>query len=154
MFVSVVSFLTYSIWASSCKNKAECNELHPSVSVVQIVAFILIRNTPGYARSIYSSFFAWFGKISLELFICQYHIWLAADTRGILVLIPGNPTLNIAVSTFIFVCVAHEISQITADLAHVVIPKDNPALFRRLAGTLAFFAGLLVLSSIQDKSRL
>ncbi|NP_001366073.1 N-acetylneuraminate 9-O-acetyltransferase isoform 3 [Mus musculus] len=154
LFVSVVSFLTYSIWASSCKNKAECNELHPSVSVVQIVAFILIRNIPGYARSIYSSFFAWFGKISLELFICQYHIWLAADTRGILVLIPGNPTLNIIVSTFIFVCVAHEISQITTDLAQVVIPKDNPSLFRRLACTIAFFGGVLILSSIQDKSRL
>eukprot|EP00069_Balaena_mysticetus_P010560 bmy_06977T0 len=67
LFISVVSFLTYSIWASSCKNKAECNELHPSVSVVQILAFILIRNIPGYARSVYSSFFAWFGKISLEV---------------------------------------------------------------------------------------
>lgn len=33
----------------------------------QILAFILIRNIPGYARSIYSSFFAWFGKISLEV---------------------------------------------------------------------------------------
>ncbi|XP_027241865.2 N-acetylneuraminate 9-O-acetyltransferase isoform X1 [Cricetulus griseus] len=154
LFISVVSFLTYSIWASSCKNKAQCNELHPSVSVVQIVAFILIRNIPGYARSVYSSFFAWFGKISLELFICQYHIWLAADTRGILVLIPGNPTLNIIISTFIFVCVAHEISQITTDLAQVLIPKDNPSLFRRLACTVAFFCGLLILSSIQDKSRL
>ncbi|XP_057634038.1 N-acetylneuraminate 9-O-acetyltransferase isoform X1 [Chionomys nivalis] len=151
LFISVVSFLTYSIWASSCKNKAECNELHPSVSVVQIVAFILIRNIPGYARSVYSSFFAWFGKISLELFICQYHIWLAADTRGILVLIPGNPTLNIIVSTFIFVCVAHEISQITTDLAQVLIPKDNPSLLRRLACTVAFFCGLLFLSSVQDK---
>lgn len=151
LFISVVSFLTYSIWASSCKNKAECNELHPSVSVVQIVAFILIRNIPGYARSVYSSFFAWFGKISLELFICQYHIWLAADTRGILVLIPGNPTLNIIVSTFIFVCVAHEISQITTDLAQVLIPKDNPSLLRRLACTVAFFCGLLLLSSVQDK---
>ncbi|XP_052575639.1 N-acetylneuraminate 9-O-acetyltransferase isoform X2 [Peromyscus californicus insignis] len=154
LFISVVSFLTYSIWASSCKNKAECNELHPSVSVVQIVAFILIRNIPGYARSVYSSFFAWFGKISLELFICQYHIWLAADTRGVLVLIPGNPTLNIIVSTFIFVCVAHEISQITTDLAQILIPKDNPSLFRRLACTVAFFCGLLILSSIQDQSRL
>ncbi|KAH0627449.1 hypothetical protein JD844_003161 [Phrynosoma platyrhinos] len=57
---------TYSIWASSCKNKAECNEMHPSVSVVQILAFILIRNIPGYVRSVYSSFFAWFGRISLE----------------------------------------------------------------------------------------
>ncbi len=33
----------------------------------QILAFILIRNIPGYARSLYSSFFAWFGKISLEV---------------------------------------------------------------------------------------
>ncbi|XP_020769443.2 N-acetylneuraminate (7)9-O-acetyltransferase isoform X3 [Odocoileus virginianus] len=153
LFISVVSFLTYSIWASSCKNKSECNELHPSVSVVQILAFILIRNIPGYARSVYSSFFAWFGKISLELFICQYHIWLAADTRGILVLIPGNPMLNIIVSTFIFVCVAHEISQITNDLAQIIIPKDNSSLLKRLACIAAFFCGLLILSSIQDKSR-
>ncbi|XP_063490778.1 N-acetylneuraminate 9-O-acetyltransferase isoform X4 [Symphalangus syndactylus] len=72
LFISVVSFLTYSIWASSCKNKAECNELHPSVSVVQILAFILIRNIPGYARSVYSSFFAWFGKISLEIQISSH----------------------------------------------------------------------------------
>ncbi|XP_019298885.1 N-acetylneuraminate 9-O-acetyltransferase isoform X2 [Panthera pardus] len=122
LFISVVSFLTYSIWASSCKNKAECNELHPSVSVVQ-------------------------------LFICQYHIWLAADTRGILVLIPGNPMLNIIVSTFIFVCVAHEISQITNDLAQIIIPKDNSSLLKRLACIAAFFCGLLILSSIQDKSR-
>lgn len=67
-----------------------------------------------------------------QLFICQYHIWLAADTKGILILIPGNPSLNIMVSTFIFVCVAHEISIITNDLAQVVIPKDSVALLKRL----------------------
>ncbi|KAG9355451.1 hypothetical protein JZ751_000289 [Albula glossodonta] len=146
LFISVVSFLTYSIWASSCKNKTECNELHPYISVVQILAFILIRNIPGYARSIYSSFFAWFGKISLELFICQYHIWLAADTKGILVLIPGNPMLNIIVSTFIFVCVAHEISQITNELAQVAIPKESGALLKRLLGTAGFLLAILLLS--------
>ncbi|XP_030056494.1 N-acetylneuraminate (7)9-O-acetyltransferase [Microcaecilia unicolor] len=153
LFISVVSFLTYSIWASSCKNKTECNELHPSVSVVQILAFVLIRNIPGYARSVYSSFFAWFGKISLELFICQYHIWLAADTKGILVLIPGNPMLNIIVSTFIFVCVAHEISQITNDLAQIMVPKDNPTLLKRLLCIVGFFSGLLLLSAVQEQLR-
>lgn len=151
LFFSVLSFLTYSIWASSCKNKNECNEMHPSVSVVQILAFVLIRNIPGYARSVYSTFFAWFGKISLELFICQYHIWLAADTKGILVLIPGNPMLNIIVSTFIFVCVAHEISQITNDLAQIVVPKENSALIKRLLGIGGFLALLLLLSSIQKQ---
>uniref|UniRef100_A0A3Q2Y3X6 CAS1 domain containing 1 n=1 Tax=Hippocampus comes TaxID=109280 RepID=A0A3Q2Y3X6_HIPCM len=133
-FLAIVTFVTYSVWASGCKNKSECNEMHPYISV--ILAFILIRNIPGYARSIYSSFFAWFGKISLELFICQYHIWLAADTKGILILIPGSPSLNILVSTFIFVCVAHEISVITNDLAQVVIPKDTAALLKRLGGFL------------------
>ncbi|XP_056656935.1 N-acetylneuraminate 9-O-acetyltransferase isoform X2 [Monodelphis domestica] len=149
LFVSVVSFLTYSIWASSCKTKAECNELHPAVSVVQILAFVLIRNIPGYARSVYSSFFAWFGKISLELFICQYHIWLAADTRGVLVLIPGSPALNVTVSTFVFVCVAHEVSRITNDLAHVLIPTESAVLWKRLACLAAFFSALLLLSSVQ-----
>ncbi|KAM6374098.1 N-acetylneuraminate (7)9-O-acetyltransferase isoform 5-T12 [Alca torda] len=153
LFISIVSFLTYSIWASSCKNKTECNELHPSVSVVQILAFILIRNIPGYVRSVYSSFFAWFGKISLELFICQYHIWLAADTKGILVLIPGYPMFNVLVSTFIFVCVAHEISQITNDLAQIVVPKDNSTLLKRLLCIAGFFCGLLLFSAMQDQSR-
>ncbi|XP_056153835.1 N-acetylneuraminate 9-O-acetyltransferase isoform X2 [Lampris incognitus] len=144
LFLSAISFMAYSLWASSCKNKTECNEMHPYISVVQILAFILIRNIPGYARSLYSSFFAWFGKISLELFICQYHIWLAADTKGILVLIPGIPSLNILVSTFIFVCVAHEISLITNDLAHVVIPKDSTALLKRL-GAMGLFSLLVLL---------
>ncbi|KAM4631022.1 N-acetylneuraminate (7)9-O-acetyltransferase isoform 2-T2 [Polymixia lowei] len=146
LFLSLVSFMMYSIWASSCKNKTECNEMHPYISVVQILAFILIRNIPGYARSLYSSFFAWFGKISLELFICQYHIWLAADTKGILILIPGNPSLNIIVSTFIFVCVAHEISLITNDLAQVVIPKDSAALLKRLGGVGLFSLLVLLLN--------
>lgn len=78
-----------------------------------------------------------------QLFICQYHIWLAADTKGILVLIPGNPSLNILVSTFIFVCVAHEISLITNDLAQVIIPKDSLALLKRLAAM-----GLLSLAAL------
>ncbi|XP_061738362.1 N-acetylneuraminate 9-O-acetyltransferase isoform X6 [Nerophis ophidion] len=149
LFFSVITFITYSVWASKCKKKSECNEMHPYVSVVQILAFILIRNIPGYARSVYSSFFAWFGKISLELFICQYHIWLAADTKGILILIPGNPSLNIMVSSFIFVCVAHEISLITNDLAQVVIPKDTVALLKRVGavGVLALLVQMMTRDS-------
>uniref|UniRef100_A0A3P9AG72 Cas1p 10 TM acyl transferase domain-containing protein n=1 Tax=Esox lucius TaxID=8010 RepID=A0A3P9AG72_ESOLU len=153
LFISVVSFTTYSIWASSCRNKTECNEMHPYISVLQILAFVLIRNIPGYARSLYSSFFAWFGKISLELFICQYHIWLAADTKGILVLIPGSPSLNIIVSTFIFVCVAHEISLITNDLAQVAIPKDWGALLKRLLAAGVFVLALLVFRSDEGLRR-
>ena len=83
--------------------------------------------------------------LSPQLFICQYHIWLAADTKGILVLIPGFPSLNILVSTFVFVSVAHEISLITNDLALVAIPKETGPLLKRLgaAGGLALVVLLL-----------
>ncbi|KAK7929625.1 hypothetical protein WMY93_006020 [Mugilogobius chulae] len=168
LLLSGLSFITYSVWASSCESKAQCNQIHPYISVVPILAFILIRNIPAVARSVYSSFFAWFGKISLEvssssvsvcrtvsnpnvcfqLFICQYHIWLAADTKGILVLVPGNPSLNILLSSFIFVCVAHEISLITNVLAQLLFPKDTVSLLKRLGamGLLTLLLGVLLLS--------
>jgi len=79
-----------------------------------MAAYLLIRNIPGYFRSGFSSFFAWFGKIYLELFIAQYHIWLAADGKGVLVMIASDwPMLNLIFTTLVFVCVSHEINCLT-----------------------------------------
>ena len=68
-----------------------------------------------------------------QLFIGQYHIWLAADTQGLLVLIPGFPILNLLISSFIFVCVAHEIHVITGTLANFAVLKDLKYLARNTA---------------------
>lgn len=54
-------------WYPASSSCSLCYFLNP-----QILAFVLIRNIPGYARSLYSSFFAWFGKISLEV-RCLWH---------------------------------------------------------------------------------
>jgi len=102
------------------------------------LSFILLRNVWGPLRSRFSSFFAWFGRISLELFISQYHIWLAADTHGrktplkvlfthfflsgVLVLIPNYPVVNLLLTSFIFVCVAHEVQAVTNTLAPFFVP--------------------------------
>ena len=65
-----------------------------------------------------------------QLFIAQYHIWLAADTHGVLVLIPNNPVLNVIVTSFIFVCAAHEINVATSKLLPYVVPSDWKSLLR------------------------
>ena len=65
-----------------------------------------------------------------QLFIAQYHIWLAADTHGVLVLIPNNPVLNVIVTSFIFVCAAHEINVATSKLLPYVVPSDWKCLLR------------------------
>ena len=67
-----------------------------------------------------------------QLFIAQYHIWLAADGRGVLVLIPNNPVLNVIVTSFIFVCAAHEINVATSKLLPYFVPDDGKALLRNI----------------------
>ena len=79
----------------------------------------------------------------LQLFIGQYHIWLAADTNGILVLVPSYPVLNTLLTTFIFVCVAHEIHVITGILAPLLVPNDWKLLLRN---AIVFAAMLLPLA--------
>lgn len=124
---SIVVIISYVVWATQCTDKIACNRIHSYASILPVTAFIIIRNVPGYLRSGYSAFFAWFGKISLELFIGQYHVWLAADTKGMLVVIsPDWPTLNLVITSFIFVAVAHEINVITGIVTkHVLGPSDG-----------------------------
>ncbi|KXJ69047.1 hypothetical protein RP20_CCG000406 [Aedes albopictus] len=114
----------YTTWTFFCRNKQDCEEIHSYVVFIPIVGYILLRNISGMLRTRYSTFFAWFGRISLELFICQYHIWLAADRNGVLVLLPGFPTLNVLITSFIFVCVSHEIHRLTTVLLPYIVPND------------------------------
>ncbi|XP_067001977.1 N-acetylneuraminate 9-O-acetyltransferase [Anabrus simplex] len=122
--VSLIGLGSYTTFSFLCRNKLECNEIHSYTVFVPIVSYIVLRNISGVLRTRYSSFFAWFGRISLELFISQYHIWLAADIHGVLVLVPGYPVLNVIVTSFIFVCAAHEVHNLTYAVMPFAVPSD------------------------------
>ena len=93
-----------------------------------IISYTVLRNLAGPLRSRYSSFFAWIGRLHVEMFIAQYHIWLrwppspgelhctgncySADTHGVLVLTPNYPVINVLLTTFIFICACHELHQV------------------------------------------
>ncbi|ESP04229.1 hypothetical protein LOTGIDRAFT_180023 [Lottia gigantea] len=132
MAIGVAGIAGYTIFSCFCRNKLECNEFHSYLTFLPIISYIVLRNVPGWLRTRYSSFFAWFGRISLELFIVQYHIWLAADTHGVLVLIPSYPVLNVIITSFIFICVSHEMSKITNVLVKYAVPSDWKSLLRNL----------------------
>lgn len=96
-------------------------------------------------RDTYSYVFHWFGKLSLELYLCSYHIWLAADSNGILVLLPGYPVVNMLLTTFVFVCVAHELNANTRVLAAFLTPNNWRVCLRN------FIVFLIVLMPIAIK---
>ena len=83
-----------------------------------------MRNTISCIRNKYSLLFKWFGKITLEMFVCSFHILLAADSNGLLVLLPGQPVLNMLLTTFIFLCISHELNLITSVLSTYVVPNN------------------------------
>ncbi|KAI5696856.1 hypothetical protein M8J75_001139 [Diaphorina citri] len=125
LFVAIGAICLNSTFAMLC-SEAECTELHSYT----ILSYIVVRNISGRLRTRYSSLFAGLGRISLELYITQIHIFTSADTHGILTLLPEYPVLNSLVTCFIFICVAHELHEIMLTLMPFCVPQDSKAALR------------------------
>ena len=53
---------------------------------------------------------------NVQLFTAEHHIWLVSDSNGVLVLLPRYPVLNVIVTSYIFICIAHELRNVTVTL--------------------------------------
>eukprot|EP00045_Choanoeca_perplexa_P013384 m.151639 g.151639 ORF g.151639 m.151639 type:complete len:207 (-) comp16343_c0_seq2:535-1155(-) len=123
--VAMALLLSYAGFAAHCENKAVCNEWHSYLSPGVMLAFILLRNAHPTARRYHSWLFASVGKVSLELFLAQYHLWLAFDTQGLLVFIPGHFWLNMALTTAVFVVVANMLAEAFQQLCQVLARQSR-----------------------------
>ncbi|KAL9106797.1 MAG: hypothetical protein Q9227_008219 [Pyrenula ochraceoflavens] len=111
------------------------NAWHPIISPLPVLAYLVLRNATQTLRNYHSTAFAWLGRISLETFILQYHIWLAADTRGLLSLglwnrIPNQGTIEriaeFTIITTIFLYTSWQVSRATSTLTRVILGPPPP----------------------------
>ena len=122
--------------------KLRYNALHPYTSWIPITGFIVLRNLTKGLRSWHISLFCWCGKITLETYIFQFHIWLStsnvpnAQPSMLMSLVPGHPMLNFALCTALYVGVSKRVFAITNDLKVACVPDDS-----RQIGLNAAFAG-------------
>ncbi|KAI8089980.1 10 TM acyl transferase domain found in Cas1p-domain-containing protein [Halteromyces radiatus] len=125
--IAALSMIWYFWFELQQPNKQAYNARHPYISWIPILAFILLRNATLFLRNTQSRFFMWIGKCSLETFIGQFHMWLAADTKGLLVVIPSDWIhhlggtdwgwwLNFVISSILFLCICDYLSQATGTL--------------------------------------
>ncbi|KAF9113229.1 hypothetical protein BGX27_001976 [Mortierella sp. AM989] len=130
IFSSVIGLSGYFIVGSSI-GKFEYNHWHPYISWIPILSFVVLRNSTAPLRNTVSTFYTFLGKCSLETFICQFHIWLAGDTKGILVISPwiegtGAWTFNLALSSFVFLAVAHVLSKASGEFSDWLVSGREP----------------------------
>lgn len=113
--IVMVWYFVFELWQP---DKFVYNGWHPYVSFLPVVAFFVLRNANPILRSASSRAFAFIGTCSLETFIIQYHLWLAGDTKGVLLVIPGTHwrPVNFIITTIMFVYVSHRVAQASGNI--------------------------------------
>ena len=109
------------------------NAWFPYMSTVPVLAYITFRNMSRQTRNFHSSVFAWIGRHSLETFTLQFHIWLAADTKGLLALgvferivgESGGRIVDLVILTIIFFWVCWHVAAATQTLTNWIVDPSE-----------------------------
>lgn len=115
---SMVCLIWFFVFELFQQSKFTYNAWHPYISPLPVLAFVVLRNATPVLRSTYSSVFAFIGRCSLETFIIQFHLWLAGDTKGVLLVIPGTSwrPVNFILSTVMFIFISDQMARATTVL--------------------------------------
>jgi membrane protein YdbS with pleckstrin-like domain len=108
---------------ASSTTKFVYNSLHPYFVTIPIAGYILLRNCTPMLRNRYSTVFRYLGKITLETYLLQHHLFLSTNAKKLLIIFPYNYAVNFLIIGAVFVAASHLLFKLTMDLRDVYSPE-------------------------------
>jgi hypothetical protein len=136
--------------------KYEFNAAHPYWFWIPIMTFVYFRNLTPTLRSYHSALLNWLGKITLETYLLQFHIFMVAKNadgswapKKLLSLVPEYPLVNMLVCGLVYVACAKISFNATLSLRDACIGDLTPReMLRKLPYALGAVAALLALAFV------
>ena len=103
-------------------DKFTYNPIHPFIFWMPVAGWLMVRNSSKYLTELHSTALEFFGRITLETYVLQFHLFMCQNVQHIPVVIPGSggadgniilKFLNMALTGALFVAVAFWARKIT-----------------------------------------
>ena len=112
--------------------KYDYNKLHPYTSIIPIIAYIYFRNIVPILRSRHAFLFTWLGKITLETYIAQLHVYMQGNAKELIVYIKDYPLVNFVLATVIYLFMSYSLFNVTGTVSGYLLPRDIMLLSKRM----------------------
>lgn len=132
--ITIVLFSALCVWIHFilCKPKDDYLALHPFMSPIPIVIYTWLRNMHPILRSYHLNLFTWLGKITLETYLSQIHIYMLHSAHRIIVYLPQYPLLNFAVATVIYIGVSYVLFHLTVFFSGYILPRNGDVVLKNI----------------------
>ncbi|PWW71731.1 Cas1p-domain-containing protein [Tuber magnatum] len=108
--ISALAIPLFCLFLASRGENDEYSAYHSYVSFIPILSYLALRNATPQLRNAHSYTLSWLGRCSLEAFPLQNHIWMAADSKGLLELGAfgsSKKLTNFALATLLFLYLSY-----------------------------------------------
>ena len=126
--------------------KYRYNRVHPYTSWIPITVYVIVRNLWPALRVRYVHLFAWLGKITLETYLSQLHIYLQSNAKHLIMYIAGYPFMNFSLATTVYLTASYQLFHVTGEFSAFLLPTDRKLMLRNIGMFVVLLVGSLAIS--------
>jgi N-acetylneuraminate 9-O-acetyltransferase len=123
----VAVLLGWTYWAMFVmEDRFAYNKWHPYTAFLPITAYLLLRNLTPWLRNQYLPGLAFVGKMTLETYLLQFHLFLANNAKSLADYLPGYPLLTFIMATAFLATFGYIAFQGTVTVSDWLMPRPAP----------------------------